>query len=110
MAIAEQNQCAVCRNFRADSIKEEGLTEEFYRHVGDHGKRSDYSSKERLAIEFAERFAVDHSGIDDQFVDTLREHFTDPEVLDLTICCAAFLGLGRMLTVLGVQETSLRDV
>jgi hypothetical protein len=40
----------------------------------------------------------------------LRESFTDPEILDLTICLSAFLGLGRTLRVLGITETSLTDV
>ena len=34
----------------------------------------------------------------------------DPEVLDLTICLSAFLGLGRTLRALGITETSLTDV
>jgi len=37
----------------------------------------------------------------------MRESFTDPEILDLTICLSAFLGLGRTLRVLGITETSL---
>jgi hypothetical protein len=48
--------------------------------------------------------------IDDAFVDHMRESFTDPELLDLTVCLAAFLGLGRTLRSLGITETSLTDV
>ena len=58
----------------------------------------------------AERFAVDHTSIDDEFMERLRCSFTDPEVLDLTICLSAFLGLGRTLRALGITETSLTDV
>jgi hypothetical protein len=61
-------------------------------------------------MEYAERFAVDHLSIDDAFFDRMRESFTDPELLDLTICLAAFLGLGRTLRSLGITETSLTDV
>lgn len=43
-------------------------------------------------------------------MDRLRRSFTGAEVLDLTICLAAFLGLGRMLRALGITETSLTDV
>ena len=31
-------------------------------------------------------------------------------ILDLTVCLAAFLGLGRVLNVLGIEETCLVDV
>ena len=61
-------------------------------------------------MEYAERFAIDHLSIDDDFFVRLRDEFSDPEILDLTICLSAFLGLGRTLRVLGITETSLTDV
>jgi alkylhydroperoxidase family enzyme len=109
MRIAELNDCVVCRTFRAESVKAQGLTEDFYAHVSTHAV-GNYSQRERLAIVFAERFATDHLGIDDAFMATMREHFTDPEILDLTICVAHFLGLGRLLRVLGITETCVVDV
>jgi AhpD family alkylhydroperoxidase len=110
MRIAQLNDCPVCLSFRATSVKEQGVTEDFYRHVGDHASVDDYTPQEQLAIEYAERFALDHLGIDDTFFARLAESFTDAEILDLTICLAAFLGLGRMLRSLGIDETSLLDV
>ncbi len=110
MRIAQLNECPVCLGFRATSVKDQGVPEDFYRHIGDHDAAGDYSQQERLAIEYAERFALDHLGIDDAFFARLAECFTDAEILDLTICLAAFLGLGRMLRSLGIDETSLLDV
>jgi len=110
MRIAQLNDCPVCLAFRATSVREQGVTEDFYRHVADHDTVGDYSVQERLAIEYAERFALDHLSIDDAFFARLGECFTDAEILDLTICLAAFLGLGRMLRSLGIDETSLLDV
>ncbi len=110
MRLAQLNDCPVCLAFRAASVKEQGVTEDFYRHVGDHDTVDAFSRQEHLAIEYAERFALDHLGIDDAFFARLAECFTDAEILDLTICLAAFLGLGRMLRSLGIDETSLLDV
>jgi AhpD family alkylhydroperoxidase len=110
MRIAQLNDCAVCLAFRAASVKEQGVTEDFYRHVADHDAADAYSQQEAIAIEYAERFAQDHHSIDDAFFARLGECFTDAEILDLTICLAAFLGLGRMLRSLGIDETSLLDV
>ncbi len=110
MRIAQLNECPVCLNFRAASVKEQGVQEDFYAHVADHSTSSEYSERERLAIAYAERFAVDHLAIDDAFFGQLRGAFTDPEILDLTICLATFLGLGRLLRTLGIDETSLIDV
>ena len=109
MRIAQLNDCTVCLAFRADTVKAQGLDEEFYDAVGSPG-HAVLNEQERLAVDYAERFANDHASIDDQFVQRLRGSFTDPEILDLTICLSAFLGLGRTLRALGITETSLTDV
>ena len=102
MRIALLNDCSICRDFRARSAQAGGATEDLYAHVREPDD-ADYTPRERLAIEFAERFAVDHQGMDDELFTRLRGAFADAEILDLTICCAAFLGLGRVLAVLGIE-------
>jgi alkylhydroperoxidase family enzyme len=109
MRIAQLNDCTVCLAFRADKVRAQGLGEDFYLAVGSPEEDA-LSEQERLAVEYAERFATDHSSIDDAFVERLRAAFTDSEVLDLTICLSAFLGLGRTLRALGITETTLTDV
>ena len=109
MRIAQLNECTVCLTFRADTVKEQGLGEDFYGAVGRPGE-SGLSQQERLAVDYAERFALDHTSIDDACIERLRSVFTDAEILDLTICCSAFLGLGRTLHALGITETSVTDV
>jgi alkylhydroperoxidase family enzyme len=108
--IAQLNDCTVCLTFRADSVKAQGLGEELYGKVESEDGRAGLTEQERLAVEYAERFALDHERIDDAFMDRMRSCFTDAEILDLTICVAAFLGLGRALHVLGITETNLTDV
>ena len=109
MRIAQLNDCTVCLAFRADKVRAQGLDEDFYCAIGSTDE-SALSVQERLAVEYAERFAIDHTTIDDVFMDQMRDSFTDPEIFDLTICISAFLGLGRTLRVLGITETSLTDV
>jgi alkylhydroperoxidase family enzyme len=109
--IAQLNDCTVCLTFRADSVKAQGLGEDLYGAVGsEDGKSADLTEQERLAVEYAELFALDHDRIDDSFMERMKASFTDAEILDLTICVAAFLGLGRALHVLGITETTLTDV
>jgi alkylhydroperoxidase family enzyme len=84
---------------------QQGLTEELYAHVAQYRERDDYTEREKLAIEYAERFAVDHTNIDDDFMVRLRSRFGDDEILDLTLCLAVFMGLGRLLRVLGIDES-----
>ena len=109
MRIAQLNDCSVCLAFRADKVRAQGLDEDFYRAVESRADGA-LGEQERLAVEYAERFAVDHTSIDDAFVERLRASFTDPEIFDLTVCLSAFLGLGRTLRALGITETTLTDV
>jgi AhpD family alkylhydroperoxidase len=104
MRIAELNACEACATFRAPSVVEAGVTDDVYAHVSEWRTWPDYTDRQRLAIEFAERFATDHRAIDDELFARLRGPFTDAEILDLTLCCAVFVGLGRTLEVLQITE------
>jgi alkylhydroperoxidase family enzyme len=84
-------------------VTRQGVDEDLYAHVAEYRDHPGYSEQERLAIEYAERFVTDHLSIDDAFFAHLRAAFGDDEILDLSICIAAFLGLGRLLRVLGVD-------
>jgi alkylhydroperoxidase family enzyme len=103
MRIAQINDCAVCRGWRIPELADEGVDEELYAHVGDP-EAGTYSEPERLAIEYAERFALDHRSIDDAFFARLHEQFSDAEILDLTICVGNWLGFGRLTMVLDLDE------
>ena len=81
-------------------MREQGVTEDLYAHVAQHRDHPEYSDAERVAIEYAERFALDHLSIDETFFKRLRAHFSDSDVLDLTICIADFMAFGRLTQVL----------
>jgi AhpD family alkylhydroperoxidase len=110
LRIAQLNDCSACSTFRAPSVLEAGVTEDVYEHLDDYRTYEGYTERQRLAIEYAERFAVDHRGIDDELFSRLRAHFSDAEILDLTLCLAVFLGLGRTLEVLGVDQSCVIDL
>jgi alkylhydroperoxidase family enzyme len=102
-AIALINDCQVCRAARAKDGDEVGIDEGFYAEVPSWRTSTALSPRERLAAEFAERFCIDHLAMDDQFWTRLRAEFADDEVADLTMCCAAWLGMGRAMAVIGVR-------
>jgi len=97
------NDCAVCRETRAGKGVEAGIDERFYAAVADWRTSPDLTDRERLAAEFAERFAMDHRTMDDAFWSRIRAGYGDDELADLVMCCATFLGLGRALAVVGVR-------
>jgi alkylhydroperoxidase family enzyme len=110
MRIAQLNACDACSRFRAPSVVEAGVAEEVYAHLDEWRTWPGYSDRQRLAIEYAERFATDHRAIDDELFTRLRARFGDDEILDLTLCCAVFLGLGRTLEVLGIADACPLDI
>jgi alkylhydroperoxidase family enzyme len=91
-------------------VARQGVDEELYAHVAEYRDYPGYSERERIAVEYAERFVTDHLSIDDAFFTRLKAAFADDEILDLSICIAAFLGLGRILRVLGVDPACEIDL
>ena len=96
--IALINDCIVCQDTRAKDAVDEG----FYAEVAAWATTDALTEREKLAAEFAQRFALDHQAMDDAFWARLRGAFSDDEVADLIICCGMFLGLGRAMAVVGV--------
>jgi alkylhydroperoxidase family enzyme len=101
--IALINDCVVCRATRAKGGAEAGIHEEFYDEVAGWRESQSLTDRERLAAEFAQRFALDHLAMDDAFWSRLRGAYRDDEIADLTMCCGAWLGMGRTLAVIGVR-------
>ena len=63
----------------------------------------DLSNREQLAAEFAERYATDHLGMDDELWERLHGAFEDAELVDLGLCVASWLALGRFNQVFDID-------
>jgi alkylhydroperoxidase family enzyme len=59
---------------------------------------------EKAAIRFGEAMATDHLRIDEAMYAALREHFTEPEIVELGMTCAFFVGFGRLAATLHMVE------
>jgi alkylhydroperoxidase family enzyme len=106
--IALINHCAVCLGTRAKDAADAAIDEGFYGEVTDWRASESLTDREKLAAEFAERFALDHQAMDDDFWARLRDAFADDEIADLTICCGMWLGMGRTMAVIGVEAPEER--
>lgn len=106
--IAQINDCALCLNWRSAvdtpsrADEAESIDEEFYRHIG-YGTWSGFSTREALAAEFAERFALAHLEMDDEFWTRMRSSFTDAEIVELGTCVGMWLSQGRLNRVLDID-------
>ena len=124
---AQINGCLVCQAFRAARdapamfaangvrpshlISDNGPApdEAFYAAVGEWRTSTLFSDRERLAIEFSERFAEEPKALaaDEGFWTRAHALFDDGEIVDLAHSVAAWVGLGRVAHVLGFDTVCL---
>jgi alkylhydroperoxidase family enzyme len=62
-----------------------------------------FDDRTRLAAEYAERYALDHHNIDDEFVARMYEHYSQRELVELSMSIGAWLVFGRLNHVLGID-------
>ncbi|WP_210687136.1 carboxymuconolactone decarboxylase family protein [Mycolicibacterium sp. GESEQ-9] len=107
MVIALNNECVVCQNTRDSDGAAAGVDEDLYDHAAEWRTWQGYSAQERIAAEFAERFASDHTGLrdDEDFWERAGEQFDAELLTDLALSCAMWLGMGRMLRTLDIGQT-----
>jgi alkylhydroperoxidase family enzyme len=85
-------------------------SEDVYSHVHEYLEYDSYSEREKLAIEYAERFALNHLSLDEDFFKRLKKSYSDKEVVALTASIATFLAFGRMMKVLDLGVTTPLEV
>jgi len=104
--IALDNECVVCQNTRDAEGPSAGVDEDLYEHAAQWDTWPGYSDAERIAAEFAHRFATDHTGLrdDEDFWARARAEFDDDLMTDLALSCAMWLGMGRMLRTLDIGQ------
>ena len=62
-----------------------------------------FTDRERVALEYADKLALDHHNIDDAFFDRLHKHFSDEQIIELGMMIGQFIGFGRRLAVLDLE-------
>ena len=72
--IAHSNECEVCVNTRDADGPAAGVDEDLYDHAQEWRTWPGYSAQERLAAEFAHRFATEHTKLreDEEFWESLQ--------------------------------------
>ena len=82
LRIAQINGCLFCQDWRTTT---------------------DFDDRTRLAAEYAERYSLDHHGLDDSFWQRMKVHYTDTEIVELSMCLGSWLAFGRLNHVLGLD-------
>jgi len=63
-----------------------------------------FSERERIALEFAEKLAQNHTSLDDEFFRRMRSHFSDAEIVEIGMAAGQYIGFGRLLMVLDLER------
>jgi alkylhydroperoxidase family enzyme len=61
------------------------------------------SARERAAIRFAEKLAVDHHKVDDTLWAEMRAQFSEAEIIELVAHTTLFIGFGRFNEIVGIE-------
>jgi alkylhydroperoxidase family enzyme len=61
------------------------------------------SARERAALRFAEKLAVDHHKVDDALWAELRAQFSEAEIIELVAHTTLYIGLGRFNDIIGLD-------
>ena len=102
LRIAQINGCIFCQDWRTerDGAKVE---DGFDQAVTDWRTTDVFDDRTRLAAEYAERYALDHHSLDDEFWARMSEHYSQREIVELSMSIGSWLAFGRLNHVLGLD-------
>ena len=101
--ISVAHQCGYCSTVRSNVAKAEGLTEDMINDLFDYAPSKRFSEREKAALHYADLFKRGEHAIDkDQVYTDLAKHFSDEEIIDLSLLCAEVDGVGKFVKSLNV--------
>ena len=102
LRIAQINGCMFCLDWRTDRDGEK-VEDEFPDAVTEWRTTDAFDDRTRLAAEYAERYALDHHGLDDEFWARMTAEYDQREIVELSMCLGMWLSFGRLNHVLGLD-------
>jgi len=103
LRVAYHNQCRSCMAIRYSSAVDE-VNEDLVCSLEQPQEAQDLTAAERVALDFADRFATDHLSITDERFAALREHFNEAQTMELLLHLALYVGMGRLAATLDMTE------
>ena len=102
LRIAQINGCLFCLGWRTDRDGEQ-VEDGFLAAVEEWRTTDAFDERTRLAAEYAERYALDHHGLDDEFWSRMKATYDDQQIVELSMCIGSWLAFGRLNRVLGID-------
>jgi alkylhydroperoxidase family enzyme len=102
LRVAQINGCLFCQDWRTERGGEK-VEDGFDAAVTDWRTTDAFDDRTRLAAEYAERYCLDHHGLDDEFWARMAASYDQREIVELSMCIGSWLAFGRLNHVLGLD-------
>ncbi|MET9677350.1 carboxymuconolactone decarboxylase family protein [Streptomyces sp. NPDC006482] len=105
LRIAQINGCGFCLDWRTerDGVKVEDGFDEVVAAWRKTEVSEAFDERTRLAAEYAERYALDHHGLDEEFWARMTARYSQAEIVELSMSIGSWLAFGRLNRVLGLD-------
>ncbi|WJV44188.1 carboxymuconolactone decarboxylase family protein [Streptomyces flavofungini] len=100
---AQINGCVFCLDWRTE--RDGKKVEDGFADAVTQWRTTDaFDDRTRLAAEYAERYALDHHGLDEAFWARMKAHYSQVEIVELSMSIGSWLAFGRLNHVLGIDS------
>ncbi len=93
VAVSKLNECEYCVAHHAPMLNVVGASREAIDNILDFENVAEFDEKDRLVIEYARAVTIEANRVRDAMFERLRQHFTEPQIVELTwriALCGAF--------------------
>lgn len=109
LRVAQLNGCLFCLDWRTERDGEK-VEEGFADAVTEWRTTEAFDERTRLAAEYAERYVLDHHGLDEEFWARMSARYTQAEIVELSMCIGSWLAFGRLNRVLGLDAMCVLQI
>ena len=100
------NGCAYCLDMHSKDARAAGESEQRIYVLSAWREAPFYTPRERAALAWAEAVTRISAGVTDELYESVREHFSEKELVDLTLAIVTINGWNRLAISLGADVGS----
>lgn len=87
--------------------REQGLTEDQVDHIADGYEASPLPPREVAALRLTDAIISDPRPADAELQSTLRQHFSDAQIVELGLGVGLFMALSKVMITLGLEPENM---
>jgi AhpD family alkylhydroperoxidase len=103
---SQLNGCAYCLDMHSKDARADGETEQRIYVLNAWREAPFYTPRERAALDWTEAVTLIPDGVSDELYASVREHFDEKELVDLTMAIVTINGWNRLAIALGADVGS----